>query len=151
MFKHDYEVRKFPVPLWQWGCPLLLQSHSLVKEKKKGALFACCRFENLSTQAVVSLTVSLSCVRKDWFPALPVESLSMMASMCPSARRLGRISGFPCRTRTPRSFPYTCSRCILLTAAFGQGVKTHCAISGGQGRSLNWVTCGIFISGKLPS
>ena len=74
MFKHDYEVRKFPVPLWQWGCPLLLQSHSLVKEKKKGALFACCRFENLSTQAVVSLTVSLSCVRKDWFPALPVES-----------------------------------------------------------------------------
>ena len=74
MFKHDYEVRKFPVPVWQWGCPLLLQSHSLVKEKKKGALFACCRFENLSTQAVVSLTVSLSCVRKDWFPALPVES-----------------------------------------------------------------------------
>ena len=64
MLKRHYEIKEFSILLWQWGCPLLLQSHSLVKEKKKGALFACCRFENLSTQAVVSLTVSLSCVRK---------------------------------------------------------------------------------------
>lgn len=80
-----YQIREFSAPLWQWGCPILLRSHSLIKEKKKGSLSARCRFENLSSQAVVSLTVSLSCVRENWFPAAPVESFTyegLHATIC---------------------------------------------------------------------
>ncbi len=76
MFEHYQAIRKFSVPLWQWDCPVLLKSHTLAKGKKKGGFFACCQFENLSSQAIASLTISLSCVGKDWFPAPCVESFT---------------------------------------------------------------------------
>lgn len=95
MLKRHYEIREFSVPLWQWGCPLLLQSHSLRKEKRRGNLFARCRFENLSSQEIVSLTISLSCVRKDWFPAASVESFTYEELHAPSCRTFGEDTWIP--------------------------------------------------------
>ena len=95
MLKRHYEIKEFSILLWQWGCPLLLQSHSLRREKRKGDLSACCRFENLSSQEVVSLTVSLSCVRKDWFPAASVESFTYEGLHVPGCQTFGQDIWIP--------------------------------------------------------
>lgn len=100
-------------PLWLEGCPVLLLSHTLLRQPDTGAVFARCLFQNVSGQTVSEASVSLSCTGGNWFPLRPVEDFLFSGLSAAPRETFGETILIPLPDPATRDFTVSVRRVVL--------------------------------------